>query len=119
MDRQAVGADRESAARRSLEAAGLRFRAANVRFRVGEIDLIMDDGDCLVFVEVRYRRSQAFGGAALSVTRSKQQRLIRAAQAWLSDHPRFAQRACRFDVVALGGGSTEWIRDAFQLEHFG
>ncbi len=116
MDRQAEGAAREAEARRTLERAGLRFRAANVRYRFGELDLIMGDGDVLVFVEVRYRQSRAFGGAAASITRSKQQRLIRAASAWLADNPSLSQRPCRFDVVALGAGDPDWIRDAFQVD---
>ncbi len=116
MDRQAEGTAREAQARQALERAGLRFRAANVRFRVGELDLIMDDADCLVFVEVRYRESRAFGGAAASITASKQRRLIRAASAWLAANPSLSQRPCRFDVVALGGGPPEWIRDAFRVD---
>jgi putative endonuclease len=116
VDRQSEGAAREAEARRTLERSGLRFRAANVRFRVGEIDLVMEDGDSLVFVEVRYRESRAFGGAAASVTPGKQRRLIRAALAWLGANPSQSQRPCRFDVVALGGGPTEWIRDAFRVD---
>lgn len=116
MDRQAEGAARESQARRLLERAGLRFRAANARFRVGEIDLIMDDGEALVFVEVRYRDSERYGGALSSVTAGKQRRLIRAASAWLAAHPTLAQRPCRFDVVALGSNDPQWIRDAFRVD---
>ncbi len=116
MDRQAEGSAREAEARLALERAGLNFRAANVRFRFGEIDLIMNDGDAIVFVEVRYRESRAFGGGAASVTASKQRRLIRAASAWLAANPTLAQRPCRFDVVALGGGPPQWIRDAFRVD---
>jgi len=115
LDRQATGAAREAEARRTLERAGLRFRAANVRYRCGEIDLVMDEGEVIVFVEVRYRESSQFGGGLGSVTRSKQQRLIRAASSWLAANPRWAQNPCRFDVVALGGGPPTWIRDAFQV----
>ena len=59
----AEGARREAQARAHLEAQGLRFRAANVRYRFGELDLVMDAGEMLVFVEVRYRRSGSHGGA--------------------------------------------------------
>lgn len=117
MDRQAVGAQGEAAARRLLERAGLRFVAANVRFRFGEIDLVMADGDGLVFVEVRVRDSARYGGAAASVTVGKQRRIARAASAWLAANPALAQRPCRFDVVALGEPAAEWIRDAFQVDH--
>lgn len=116
-NRLAEGAAREAEARVVLERAGLRLRAANVRYRVGELDLVMDDGDVLVFVEVRYRRSADFGGGSGSVDGRKQQRLARAASLYLADHPQLARRPCRFDVVALGGGQPpDWIRDAFRLD---
>ena len=111
---QLAGQDAEAAARRLLEDAGFAFVAANVRYKVGEIDLVMRDGEVLVFVEVRTRRSAAFGGAAASIGRRKQARLRRAAQCYLLE--RFGQRAwpgCRFDAVVFQGGSRQWIRDAF------
>jgi putative endonuclease len=114
------GAAWEGIARMELERAGLRWRAANVRYRFGEIDLVMDDADVLVFVEVRYRRSGKFGGGIESVDRRKQGRLARAAAAYLAAEPALARRACRFDVVALSGSSAnyrmEWIRNAFTLD---
>lgn len=116
MDRKAEGAAREQQARRHLEAAGLRWRASNLNYPVGEIDLLMDDADTLVFVEVRYRRVGDFGGAALSVGRVKQRRLARAAASFLAAHPRLSRRPCRFDVVAIGAEGLDWIRDAFQAE---
>ncbi|SQB37417.1 Uncharacterised protein family UPF0102 [Citrobacter koseri] len=76
----------EAAARRWLESKGLHFVAANVRERGGEIDLIMRDGKTTVFVEVRYRRSAQFGGAAASVTWSKQHKLLQTARLWLARH---------------------------------
>lgn len=98
-----------------LEGQGLRLVARNVRYSVGELDIVMLDGDCLVFVEVRRRRDAGFGSPAESVTRSKQQRLIRAAQYYLVQHPHRAD--CRFDVIAITPGPCEarleWIRDAF------
>ena len=112
---QIAGQDAESAARRLLERAGLGFVAANVRYKVGEIDLVMRDGESLVFIEVRARRSRAFGGAAASIGPRKQARLRRAAQCYLLES--FGQRAwpgCRFDAVVFDGRSHEWIRDAFR-----
>ncbi|MBD8525046.1 YraN family protein [Pseudomarimonas arenosa] len=116
MDRKAKGQAYESDAERFLRRHGLRSRAANVRFRHGELDLVMDHGEILVFVEVRYRQHQSFGGATLSVGRHKQQRLARAAASYLAQHPSLAMRACRFDVVAFEGDHIEWIRDAFRLD---
>lgn len=99
-----------------LRAQGLALVERNYHSRFGEIDLIMDDRDCLIFVEVRYRRQARFGSGAESVDPRKQARLIACARHYLQHHPRAAQRPCRFDVVAIDGGSKpaiEWIADAF------
>ncbi|HEU4622213.1 MAG TPA: YraN family protein [Burkholderiaceae bacterium] len=120
MDRRTVGAEGEAAARAHLEARGLRHVASNWRaqFRkqAGELDLVMRDGDCLVFVEVRRRASNRFGGAAASVDAFKQAKLVRAAQAYLATQVRGPMPPCRFDVVAIEGARIEWIRDAFRLD---
>jgi putative endonuclease len=114
------GADWEQLARRELERAGLRLRAANVRYRFGELDLVMDDGEVLAFIEVRYRRGSGFGGGAASVDARKRARLARAAAAYLAANPTLARRPCRFDVVSIGGDaaapSLDWIRNAFTLD---
>ena len=109
----------ESAARRFLQRKGLRFVEGNFRSRFGEIDLIMRDGDALVFVEVRHRRSARFGTAAETVDRRKQRRLIRTAEYYLRRHPALAERPCRFDVIASStqeGRIDRWIQDAFIVE---
>ncbi|ADO46827.1 YraN family protein [[Enterobacter] lignolyticus] len=104
----------EQQARRWLEHNGLRFIAANVRARGGEIDLIMQDGAVTVFVEVRYRASACYGGAAASVTRSKQIKLLHTARLWLARHNgSFETVDCRFDVIAFTGGRIEWFKNAF------
>jgi putative endonuclease len=111
---QRTGDAAERTARAMLERAGLVWLASNVRCKVGEIDLVMRDRDALVFVEVRRRRSSRFGGAAASVDARKQLRLQRAAQFFLQR--RYGARdwpACRFDVVAIEGERSEWIRSAF------
>ena len=89
----------------------------NFRCRSGELDLIMRDGEQLVFVEVRSRRHARYGTPAESVTRTKQQRLLRTAALYLQRQR--PDLPCRFDVVAIlesgGEPQVEWIRDAFQL----
>lgn len=101
-------------ARRWLEGKGLHFIAANVRGRGGEIDLIMKDGEVIVFVEVRYRQSSRFGGAAASVTLAKQHKLLQTAHLWLARHNgSFDTVDCRFDVVAFTGNAIEWLKNAF------
>lgn len=104
----------ESAARDWLQSKGLHFIAANVHERGGEIDLIMREGNTIVFVEVRYRRSAQFGGAAASVIRSKQHKLLQTARLWLARHNgSFDTVDCRFDVLAFTGNDVEWFKDAF------
>lgn len=112
------GAAREGEARRALERAGLRFRAANVSYRVGEIDLVMDDGEAIVFVEVRYRAGADFGGAMASVGARKRQRWLRAAQAFLAAHPALARRPCRFDLIAIEGERIDWERNVLAVNRF-
>jgi putative endonuclease len=118
-DGQRAGATAEALAARFLQARGLRIIGRNLRWRDGELDLICEHGDAIVFVEVRLRRSGRFGGAAASVDALKQARIIRAAQRWLAGAGRHAQgRPARFDVIAMSGldsGDINWIRDAFTL----
>ncbi|HWR88422.1 MAG TPA: YraN family protein [Acidiferrobacterales bacterium] len=111
------GAQAEDLACAHLERAGLRLLTRNYRCPQGEIDLVMDDHDALVFVEVRYRRTNAFGTPAETVDRRKQARLQAAAGHYLLTHS--ADRPCRFDVVAVSGRDThiEWVRDAFGTEN--
>lgn len=114
---RASGYAREAEALRWLQAKGLRPLAQNARFKTGELDLVMLDGDTVVFIEVRARRSGTFGGAAASVDARKQARLVRAAQLFLLGSPTLANRPCRFDCVLFDGerSSPEWIKNAFGM----
>lgn len=108
-----TGRDAEALACAHLQGAGLTLLARNYRCAHGELDLIMEQGASLVFVEVRYREGARFGSAADSVTFRKQEKVRAAAQHYLLLHPAQAQRPCRFDVVAIGPGGVEWLHDAF------
>lgn len=115
-ERVSRGAAAECRARAWLESHGLILREANYRCRWGEIDLVMEDGDTLVFVEVRYRSSMSHGGAIASINARKRKRLCRAADDYLA-RQRGRQRPGRFDVVALGPDDrVEWITDAFDAD---
>ncbi|MDE2407704.1 MAG: YraN family protein [Xanthomonadaceae bacterium] len=118
--RRARGDAVEAAALAHLQARGLQPLARNANSRGGELDLVMRDGAVVVFVEVRYRNSQAFGGGAASVDAGKRRKLVRTAQLWLQRHPQHADAACRFDVVAASGNPAapqlDWLRDAFRAD---
>lgn len=108
------GAQAEQWAAHYLQKQGLKLIEHNYRGRFGEIDLIMQDGATLVFVEVRLRRNADFGGAAASLDTRKQQRIIRTSQQYLSGLAHIP--ACRFDAVLLAdaqGQDVQWIRNAF------
>lgn len=111
----ARGAQAEQWAAQYLQRQGLKLVAQNYRSRFGELDLIMQQGDTLVFVEVRQRGSAEFGGAAASIDLHKQQRLIHTAQHYLAGLSRTPP--CRFDALLMDdaeGGNAQWLRNAFE-----
>lgn len=116
---QSIGAKAEQLALDYLTARGLRCLRRNFFCRLGEIDLIMHDGDCLVFVEVRLRTRNRFSTAAQSVGIVKQRKIIRTASFFLLGARQYANAIMRFDVVAIdstetGNYAIQWLRDAFR-----
>jgi len=109
------GAYAETEARAYLQQQGLSFVCANYFCKGGEIDLVMLDGQRLIFVEVRHRQSNRYGSAAESVDNRKQKKLLHAAQHYLQQHPHSG--SCRFDVIAMTGpaarNNIDWIKNAF------
>ena len=111
-NKRSQGSLYEQKARAYLETQGLKFIAANQTFKCGELDLVMADGDTVVFVEVRQRKSYRFGSAVESIDYRKQQKWLNAANMWL-----FTKRKqsldtakCRFDVVAFEGDNPPlWL----------
>jgi putative endonuclease len=98
-----------------LQQRGLQLVERNFRCRLGEIDLVMLDGDALAFIEVRMRRDAGYGGAAASVTAAKLRRLNAAAEVYLK-YRCLGTQAARIDVLALEGGTAtaparvDWLR---------
>ena len=115
-----IGIAAESLACDYLLRQGLDLLERNYRAPRGEVDLIMQDHDHMVFVEVRFRRNHRFGSGADSVHASKQDKLIKTALYYLQQHPKLAKRPVRFDVVSIttinGQPDIDWIKDAFQAE---
>ena len=111
-NKRSQGSLYEQKARAYLETQGLKFIADNQTFKCGELDLVMEDGDTVVFVEVRQRKSNRFGSAVESIDYRKQQKWLNAANMWL-----FTKRKqsldtakCRFDVVAFEGDNPPlWL----------
>ena len=99
--RQVLGAAGEQLARRHLEQRGYRFVAANWRRPYGELDLIMRDGDVLVFVEVKTRSSERLITAEESLTAAQARRLLRGAQYFLAEREDLANLYWRIDLVAI------------------
>ncbi len=99
-----------------LQKQGLKCVLRNYQCKMGEIDLIMQDQQDIIFVEVRHRSYEQFGSALESVTYFKQQKLIKTALHYLHRYNLTEKVACRFDVVALDDSKITWIQDAFQMD---
>jgi len=111
------GAHWEKTAESFLRSNGLKLLQRNFTSRFGEIDLIMEDDETVVFVEVKYRASNQHGSGADAVTFQKQGRLSRTASWFLAKHPHKAEQFCRFDVISIDplkqDQGIEWIKGAF------
>lgn len=101
----------EDIAQAYLEAQGLVTRERNYRTHYGEIDLIMQDGDVLVFIEVKYRQSSNYGNPLEAVTWRKQQTIKRVARCYIQTLGYEPQ--CRFDVIGIVETRIYWVRGAF------
>ncbi|THB67751.1 MAG: YraN family protein [Gammaproteobacteria bacterium] len=117
-----TGDSGEKLAQTKLKKHGLTLVNKNYRAKIGEIDLIMRDSDYIVFVEVRVRLNNRYASGAESVTYRKQQKIIKTAQLFLQQNPKYADMPARFDVVDIASGNNmeeyriDWIKNAFQIE---
>ena len=108
------GAAAEAQAVQLLVRQGYRIVERNFRVKGGELDVVAFDGDVLCFVEVRSRRDDTHGDAALAIDRRKQRQVARVAMHYIGlRNPEF--RRSRFDVVAITGDQLELIQDAWRL----
>ena len=112
------GIEAEGTARRHLEDAGLTTVCSRYRAPTGEVDLIMREGDVLVFVEVRSRNDGDFMSPLETIDRRKIGRVIRTSRHYLQQQGLTDRIDCRFDIVAICGNGPaqeiEWIRNAFE-----
>lgn len=112
------GRSAEVLAARYLGARGLKALCSNYRCRSGEIDIVMQEGATIVFVEVRYRSNSRFLDPLESITFHKRGRIVKAARHFLQTRRGGPPAPCRFDVVTLMGDLADpriqWIKSAFE-----
>ncbi|HAY46214.1 MAG TPA: YraN family protein [Gammaproteobacteria bacterium] len=111
-----IGRQAEKIAKQFLKNQGLKFIESNFYSRMGEIDLIMQESDTLIFIEVRYRKNTAHGSPLETITPSKQNKIRITAESYLGKH-KLNNVDCRFDTVGLSGNiaspAVDWIKNAF------
>ena len=113
---QNIGFRAEKMACDFLQSKGLQLKTRNYRCKMGEIDLIMQDAEEIVFVEVRLRTNADYGDAIESVDAKKQTKLIHSALDYLQKHRLLDKTNSRFDVIGFSNGHIHWIRDAFSYD---
>ena len=113
MNTRQKGTDKEVLAASYLERHGVKVLEKNFRSHSGEVDLIGQDGDCLVFIEVKYRRSVNKGSALEAVDIRKQKQICKVADYYRFLHKIGAYSPMRYDVVAIQGESVIWVKNAF------
>lgn len=119
MSTQQTGRVAEEKALEYLQKQNLQLIMRNYNCRLGEIDLVMRDGSCLVFIEVRSRTNLCFGGGIASITYAKKQKIIKSAYHYIMKHKLESQCPLRFDVVSIDGklGEITWLKDAFGADY--
>jgi putative endonuclease len=115
IDRRQIGQRAEERAASHLQAAGLVLLHRNYVCRLGELDIVAREGNTLVVAEVRLRASAQFGGAAASITRAKQRRIVLATRQLLARYPSLQRLSIRFDALLVPADESpiEWLRGAF------
>ena len=119
LTRQLLGKEAEAAAERFLRRKGYRILDRNVRVGRGELDIVARVGETLIFVEVKARRTDRYGGVAYAVTARKERQLVQLAARYLARH-RLENQSCRFDVLLYDAGTPaspilEHIEHAFEV----
>ena len=114
MNKRELGSSYEEQAATFLRTRGMKILHRNFRCYLGEIDLVAQDEDTLVFVEVKYRFSDRYGWGEAHVNKKKQQTIYRVAEVYLNSYSRDRIPPCRFDVVAFDGDRVRYFPNAFE-----
>ncbi|MBO4399909.1 MAG: YraN family protein [Lachnospiraceae bacterium] len=114
MNKRTVGTQTEARASDFLTGQGLHILEHSYRCRIGEIDLIAAEADgTVVFVEVKYRRTDTMGLPEEAVGRKKQETIRRTALRYLTERSMPPESAVRFDVIAMDTAEIRWYKNAF------
>ena len=108
----------EETAIKTLKRRGYKIVERNHRNRLGEIDVIAEEGGCLVFVEVKKRNTPSFGEAVCAIDEKKKRHLVRAALFYLKTH-RWPDRSIRFDVIGIDADRIKLVKNAFLVDEHG
>ena len=117
VNKRQIGTFYEDAACKYLEKQGVQILERNYRCKMGEIDIIGRQGDCFIFFEVKYRKSEEFGQALSFVDYKKQRTICRCAAAYCMKHTYITQ--FRYDVIGITDTKIEWIQNAFCHSGYG
>lgn len=112
-NKRELGSRKEELAAAFLSEQGAKVLDKNFYFHGGELDLVAKDGEYLCFIEVKYRKSDAFGYPEEAVTPSKQRKILKGASVYLYQKKYPADTPCRFDVISVYKEEITWIKDAF------
>ena len=113
VNKRALGSEKERAAAVFLEQQGYRILQMNYRCRIGEVDLVARHGEYLVFVEVKYRKTDRSGSPEEAVTQAKQRKISKVCAWYLRENHLTLDTPCRFDVVAVGSEEVRIYQNAF------
>ncbi len=119
MNKREVGGNKEEAAVKYLMENGVNILKRNFMGRNGEIDIIGDDGNYIIFTEVKYRKSSKMGAAEESVSKSKMKKIYLTALEYIRKNSNSADRNMRFDVIAINGEKINWIKNSFWGDEIG
>lgn len=114
-NKRSLGTEKEELAAAYLTEQGAAVLTKNFYFRGGELDIVAKDGEYLCFVEVKYRKSKAYGFPEEAVTSEKQRKIIQGAKVFLYQKRYPANTPCRFDVISIYNEEITWIKDAFAV----
>lgn len=114
LNKRKIGEDYETKVCEALKDRGVIILKRNYRIKTGEIDIIAKDGDCICFIEVKYRSNNEFGNAIEAVDASKQKTIRVVASHYLMEHGIAEWQECRFDVVTIQDGHMKWLKNAFE-----